>query len=137
MSFLAEHCWKGTFADGKKTDEHCFKWIHDGHALRDTHVVHTWGALDFDGDTTSYVDSTGQHVEFLYIESSGGVSRGSVESTPGALVFPDEHYALQGETLVYRARWPRQGNGAYEAWSEAQTPNGWATMFRLVMHRID
>jgi hypothetical protein len=24
MAFLAGHCWKGTFADGKTTDEHCF-----------------------------------------------------------------------------------------------------------------
>ena len=24
MAFLAGHCWKGDFADGKQTDEHCF-----------------------------------------------------------------------------------------------------------------
>ncbi len=27
MSFLAGHCWKGTFPDGKTTDEHCFAWM--------------------------------------------------------------------------------------------------------------
>jgi len=39
MRFLAGHCWKGTFADGKKTDEHCFEWLYGGKALRDTHTV--------------------------------------------------------------------------------------------------
>ena len=39
--------------------------------------------------------------------------------------------------MTYRARWTRQGEQAYEAWSEAQTPEGWVTMFRLVMQRTD
>jgi len=39
MAFLAGHCWKGTFADGKTTDEHCFFWMYGGSVLRDTHTV--------------------------------------------------------------------------------------------------
>ncbi|MEO8565370.1 MAG: hypothetical protein ABI541_03225, partial [Betaproteobacteria bacterium] len=27
MAFLGGHCWKGDFADGKQSDEHCFTWL--------------------------------------------------------------------------------------------------------------
>ena len=137
MSFLAGHCWKGTFADGRTTDEHCFAWMYGGHALRDTHTVRKAGKPDGVGESTYYVDSAGNHVEFLYIENGGGYSRGTVESLPEALLFPDTQYISDGEALVYRARWTRQGDKAYEAWSEAQTADGWSTMFKLVMKRID
>ena len=137
MSFLAGHCWKGTFPDGKTTDEHCFAWLYGGHALRDTHTVRRAGKPDGVGESTYYVDSAGNHVEFLYIENSGGYSRGTVESLPEALLFPDTQYISDGEALVYRARWTRQGDKAYEAWSEAQTEQGWSTMFKLVLRRVD
>lgn len=137
MAFLAGHCWKGSFPDGKASDEHCFAWLYGGRALRDTHTVRRPGQADGVGESTYYVDSAGNRVEFLYIENSGGYSRGSVESLPEALLFPDTRYIADGEALVYRARWTRQGDKAYEAWSEAQTPDGWATMFRLVLRRTD
>jgi len=137
MAFLAGHCWKGTFQDGTTTDEHCFAWMYDGRVLRDTHTVRRPGKPDNVGESTYYVDPVGKRVAFLYIENAGGSSRGSVESTPEALLFPDAQYAADGEVLVYRARWTRQGDKAYEAWSEAQTPSGWATMFKLVLKRVD
>jgi hypothetical protein len=137
MAFLAGHCWKGTFADGQRTDEHCFAWLYGGHALRDTHTVRTPGKPDGLGESTYYVDSVGKHVEFLYIENGGGFSRGRVENLPDALLFPDTRYVSDGEGLVYRARWTRRGDDAYEAWSEAQTRNGWETMFKLVLKRTD
>jgi hypothetical protein len=36
LAFLAGHCWKGDFPDGKQSDEHCFVWLYDGKALRDS-----------------------------------------------------------------------------------------------------
>jgi hypothetical protein len=48
MAFLAGHCWKGDFADGKQSDEHCFTWLYDGKALRDTHTVRTPGGPNSD-----------------------------------------------------------------------------------------
>ena len=137
MAFLAGHCWKGTFPDGKRTDEHCFAWMYGGHVLRDMHTVRASGKPDFSGESTYYVDSAGNRLEFLYVESTGGFSRGTVESLPEALLFPDTQYISDGEAMVYRARWTRQGDKAYEAWSEAQTPNGWATMFKVVLKRVD
>ena len=137
MAFLAGHCWKGAFPDGKRTDEHCFAWMYGGHVLRDTHTVRTAGKPDFTGESTYYVDSAGNKLEFLYVESTGGFSHGIVESLPEALLFPDTQYISDGEAMVYRARWTRQGDKAYEAWSETQTAEGWATMFKVVLKRVD
>ena len=137
MAFLAGHCWKGTFADGKTTDEHCFAWMYGGRVLRDTHTVRKSGQPDGVGESTYYVDSAGNRVDFLYIENGGGFSRGTVESLPEALLFPDTQYISDGEALVYRARWTRHDETSYEAWSEAQTDKGWTTMFRLAMKRVD
>jgi len=137
MAFLAGHCWKGTFADGKTTDEHCFFWMYGGTVLRDTHTVRRPGKPDQTGESTYFVDTVGNHVTFLYIENGGGSSRGTVESLPEALLFPDTQYVSDGEALVYRARWTRQGDRAYEAWSEAQGPDGWTTMFKVVLKRTD
>ncbi|HTA64523.1 MAG TPA: hypothetical protein VK753_03385 [Xanthomonadaceae bacterium] len=133
MSFLAGHCWKGTFADGRQTDEHCFAWLYDGKALRDTHTVRAPGRADYVGETTYYWDSAAKQVQFLYFENQGGISRGSMESTQGALVFPPTQYVADGQSMTYRVRWTLIDGTSYEAWSEMQGPKGWATMFKLVM----
>ena len=77
MAFLAGHCWKGQLADGKQTDEHCFQWLYDGRALRDTHTVRAPGRPDYVGETTYYFDSAAKRVDWLYIENLGGISRGT------------------------------------------------------------
>ncbi len=133
MAFLAGHCWKGDFGDGKQTDEHCFAWLYDGKALRDTHTVRAPGRPDYIGETTYYWDSASRRVEFVYIENLGGVSRGSVESMADALVFPATQYVADGQSLTYRVRWTRLSDTSYEAWSEMQGKDGWTTMFKLTM----
>jgi hypothetical protein len=135
MAFLAGHCWKGSFANGRQTDEHCFAWLLDGQALRDTHTVRTPGQPDYVGDTTYYVDPATRRVNFVYVENHGGISRGSMVSEPGALVFPDAEYLDGDGPMTYRARWTPQGDDAYEAWSEAKEKDGWKTMFRMVLRR--
>jgi len=133
MAFLAGHCWKGQFADGKQTDEHCFAWLYGGKALRDTHTVRAPGRPDYVGETTYYYDAAAKRVEWVYIENLGGISRGTVENAAGVLVFPPTQYVAEGETMTYRVRWTPVGNDAYEAWSEAQTKDGWETMFKMTL----
>ncbi|HTS21128.1 MAG TPA: hypothetical protein VMN79_04885 [Casimicrobiaceae bacterium] len=137
MAFLGGHCWKGQFADGKQTDEHCFQWLYDGRALRDTHTVRAPGRPDYVGETTYYFDSVAKRVDWLYIENLGGVSRGTMQSEGNALVFPPTEYLGDGQAMTYRVRWTPVGPDAYEAWSEAKTPGGWATMFKLTLVRTD
>jgi hypothetical protein len=136
MAFLTGYCWKGDFSDGKQTDEHCFQWLYGGKALRDTHTVRAPGRPDYVGETTYYWDSLAKRVEYLYVENLGGVSRGTMESTPGALVFPATQYVADGTAMTYRVHWTRLNDSSYEAWSEAQDKNGWVTMFKLAMKKV-
>jgi len=137
MAFLAGHCWKGTMAEGKLSDEHCFEWLYEGKALRDRHVVRAPGRPDYQGETTYFWNSAAKKVEYLYIENAGGFSRGSVETEGTTLLFPSAQYTADGRTMNFRARWTRQGEDAYEAWSETQAGTGWSTMFRVRMQRTD
>jgi hypothetical protein len=136
MAFLAGHCWKGAFPDGKQTDEHCFQWLYDGQALRDTHRVRAAGRPDYIGETTYYWDPETRRVAFLYIENFGGISRGTMEPAADGLVFPPARYVADGETMTYRVKWTRQGDDAYEAFSEMQGKDGWTTMFKVTLKRV-
>ena len=135
MAFLAGHCWKGALGDGA-TDEHCFAWLYDGQMLRDTHTVRKTGRPDYVGESTYYWDSASRRVEYLYVENLGGISRGTMESTPGALVFPATQYVANGSAMTYRARWTLVDDSSYEAWSEAQSNGAWATLFKVTLKRV-
>jgi hypothetical protein len=135
MAFLAGHCWKGDFPDGKQDDEHCFRWLYGGRALRDTHTVRAPGKADYIGETTYYWESRAKRVEYLYVENLGGISRGTMESTPGALVFPATQYVADGQSMTYRVRWTLIDDMSYEAWSEMQAKDAWVTMFKVTMKR--
>ena len=78
MAFLAGHCCNGEFQDGQRSDEHCFAWVHDGKALRDTHTVRAPGLPDYVGETTYDWDSAARRVEFLCFKNHGGISCGTV-----------------------------------------------------------
>ena len=132
LAAFAGHCYKGEIAAGKDSDEHCFQWILGGKALRDVHVVRGPGHPDYGGETTYYYDSGARRIEYIYLETAGGVMRGHVEPGEGALVFPATTYVAGGQAMTLRVRWTLASDG-YEAWSEAQDKGAWATMFRVRM----
>ncbi len=136
LAFLAGHCWKGTFPDGKQTDQHCFTWVYDGKFVRDQHVVHGDGHPDNLGESIYFWDSAAKQLQYLYIESGGGFSRGAVTATEDALVFPPTSYTENGETQTYRSRWQRVGDKAYDVVTEFQTKTGWAPGFKVHMERV-
>jgi len=132
LAFLAGHCYKGTIAERKDDDTHCFSWMYGGQALRDVHTVRGTGHPDYVGETTYYWDSAAKRIEYLYVENAGGIMRGTVEPGEGALVFPATRYVAGGESMTLRVRWTLQDDG-YEAWSEMQNNGAWTTMFRVRM----
>ena len=121
LAFLVGHCWKGTFPDGKATDEHCFSWIYGGKFVRDEHVVHR-------GD--GHPDGLG---ESIY---ASGFSRGTVSGEGDALVFPPASYLEKGETQTYRSRWQPAGQDAYDVVTEFQVKDGWVPGFKLHMEKV-
>ncbi len=134
MAFLAGHCWKGEFPDGKQTDEHCFQWILDGQALRDVHTVRAPGKPDYVGETLYYYDSAAGHVAYLYVENSGGHSHGAMKPTATGLDFPEARSIAAGKELPYRARWTTSTD-AYEAISEMYLQDKWVTQFKMLLKK--
>ena len=78
LAFLVGHCWKGTFPDGKQTDEHCFQWVYGGRYLRDVHTLRAPGRPDHVGESVYYVDPSSKKIRYLYFEDTGGISHGNV-----------------------------------------------------------
>ncbi len=136
LAFLAGHCWKGTFPDGKQTDEHCFSWVYDGKFLRDRHTVRVEGKPDALGESIYFWNSSARQLEYLYIESDGGFSRGAVSTDRDALIFPDSIFAENGKSLVYRSRWQRSGADAYDVVTEFQAKDGWVAGFKVHMEQV-
>jgi len=133
QAFLAGHCWKGTFPDGQQTDEHCFEWVYGGKFLRDRHVV---SKDAYGGETIYFWDADAKAVHYLYFNTAGGVSRGSVAARDdGTLVFPEERYSAEGVEQVYRSSWRREGDDAYLVLTEIQTPEGWKEAWHMRMLR--
>ena len=135
MAFLAGHCWKGEFPGGKQTDEHCFQWLYGGRMLRDVHTVRSPGKPDYVGETTYYHDAAEGKVAFLYVENSGGYSRGTMLQAAGGLDFPATQYVgAGGKALTYRVRWTPSGD-AYEAASEMLVDGRWLPQFKLLLKK--
>jgi hypothetical protein len=134
LAYLADHCWKGAFPGGR-TDEHCFTWIYDGKFLRDLHTVRAEGKPDAMGESIYFWDSAGKRLEYLYIESDGGFSRGPVSIDNEALVFPDTSFVEKGKTMVYRSRWQRSGVRAYDVVTEFKSKDGWVPGFKVHMEQ--
>jgi hypothetical protein len=137
LAFLVGHCWKGTFPDGKATDEHCFSWIYGGKFVRDEHVVHRGeGHPDGLGESIYVWDAASKQLQYLYIESAGGFSRGTVSGEGDALVFPPASYLEKGETQTYRSRWQPAGQDAYDVVTEFQVKDRWVPGFKVHMEKV-
>jgi hypothetical protein len=128
MAFLAGSCWKGDLPQQGKlsqSDEHCFTWVYGGKFLRDRHVVHSSdGRPDYLGETVYFWDASSKQVHYLYVESDGGHSEGSVSLADTGLIFPDTEYSDEGQKMTYRSRWQRAGDSAYDVVTEFKQPDG-------------
>lgn len=136
LEFLAGHCWKGALADGKRTDEHCFSWIYERKFLRDEHTVRGAGHADNLGESIYYWNSSTKQIEYLYIESQGGISRGAVTADKDALVFPATKYVENGQVQIYRSRWQRSGDHAYDVITEFESKHRWVPGFKAHMEEV-
>ena len=136
LEYLIGHCWKGTLPNGKQTDEHCFSWIYDKKFVRDVHVVKGGGQPDHSGESIYRWNADSKTVEYLYIESDGGSSRGTVSSEGNALVFPPTSYVEDGKTLTYRSRWVHSTDDTYDVATEFQSKSDWVPGFSFHMEKV-
>lgn len=135
LAFLAGACWKGNFPGQEQTDEHCFEWLYGGRFLRDTHTVHGPGHPDYKGETTYYWDAQAQQVQYLYIESEGGFSRGTARPASDGVNFPETTEVENGKAQVYRSRWQHDAGDVYQVVTEFKTAQGWSVAWRVEMKR--
>lgn len=137
MSFLVGHCWKGTFPGSAIEDEHCFSWVYGGKFVRDRHVVQRGpGKPPGYGESLYFWDSTARELHYLYLESEGGFSRGTVVPQDDALVFPAARYVEGGVQQTVRSRWTRRGEDAYEVRTEFLVKGRWTPGFPARMERV-
>jgi len=115
---------------------HCFSWVYGGKFLRDNHTVHGAGHEDYRGESIYYLDPATHRLRYLYIESAGGSSLGTVEASGDTLVFPDTSYQEGGHTQVYRSRWQKNGIDAYDVITEFKNEDEWVAGFSAHMQRI-
>src|ERR1700755_3369496 len=86
LEFLVGHCWRGTFPDGKQTDEHCFEWVYDRKFIRDRHTVR--GGAPYGGETLYSWDPVAKRIAFAYWNTEGQMMNGQVDSaTSDTLAF--------------------------------------------------
>jgi hypothetical protein len=137
LAYLVGHCWRGSFPGGQVSDEHCFSWVYGGKFVRDQHVVRRGGGKPDDQGESIYLwDAAAGQLQYLYIESEGGFSRGTVTGEGETLVFPPTHYAQDGQEQTYRSRWQRSGDAAYDVVTEFQVKGKWQPGFSVHMLKV-
>ena len=132
LEFLVGSCWKGTFPDGKKTDEHCFEWVFDRKFIRDRHVVE--GGEPYRGESIFGYDATAKKPAFWYWNSDGLVTVGTMEYRGASIVFPERYTGPDGE-VVMEAVWTRKGNDAYHVDQRRKKGEGWETLWTMTLTR--
>ncbi|THD36246.1 MAG: hypothetical protein E7773_10040 [Sphingomonas sp.] len=81
---LVGHCWSTDIAPGT-ADRHCFASLYGGAHVRDTHQVRRGGAVVYAGETI--YSAEGDAIVFTYVNSLGGVGRGTASVDGGAITF--------------------------------------------------
>lgn len=133
LAFLAGYCWNGTFADGKTTDEHCYEWVYGGKFLRDRHLVRG-GPQPYQGESLYFWDGEQKALAYIYFNSDGGVSRGTLKIEGDTLLFPTERYSEGATTREFSTTLMRDGDERYATVTHELTKGtrveAWRTAFR-------
>jgi uncharacterized protein YndB with AHSA1/START domain len=124
LRFLLGHCWRGEFKNGA-VDTHCFESVYGGQHVRDRHEVAGPGA-PYRGETLYSLNGASKQVEYVYWNSSGGVSRGTMAAKPEGLDFGNETYTgADGRKMTLATTWRKVGAESYETVStSAADPTG-------------
>lgn len=134
LAFLAGSCWKGPFADRTATDEHCYEWMYGGQYLRDRHIVRG-DPKPYRGETIYFWDPTEKAVGYVYFNSNGGVSRGTLKVEGEALLFPTERYTEGASTREFSTTLTRENAGGYYTSTRELKAGEWLEAWRVSYKR--
>lgn len=134
LAFLAGSCWRGTFPDGKATDEHCFDWILNGRYMRDTHVVRGAGA-DYEGVTLIGWDPGRNATSYWYFTNEAHLSQGTVEAAHDGISFRETVALAGGDKLEMRGVLAPRGADGYRVRTEQREGEAWKERFTIEFRR--
>lgn len=136
IAFVVGSCWEGEFDANGVVDRHCFSSVFGGMHIRDVHAV-TGGGQIYRGETIFSWDSENSRISFVYWNSIGGVSRGSMSKSGDRISFPDESYiADDGSEVAVETYWVQDGANAYESLTIERYENGTTRERRVRYERI-
>jgi hypothetical protein len=125
LSCLVGQCWAGRFTTTGQLDTHCYEPNYGGAHVRDRHEVTGKGDV-YRGESIYSWNPQEKAVEYVYVNSVGGVSRGRMTAKPDRLDFGgEEHLRADGSRVTYSTFWRRVGDDAYEAvTTQPDSPTG-------------
>ena len=77
-------CYAGDVGSGAR-DTHCFTAMYGGKHVRDTHRIVMQGRVIYRGETVYSIE--GGDITFHYVNSLGGIGRGTAQAVPKGLSF--------------------------------------------------
>lgn len=111
---LVSHCWS-TRLSQNTVDRHCFRAIYGGKHIEDEHIVTVDGKSVYWGNTMYSAEAL--TLTFTYVNSLGGVGRGSVAGVGNELIFSLNMRATPAATPeVIQSKW-RITTGGYSVTS--------------------
>jgi hypothetical protein len=136
IAFLAGHCWAGAFANGG-TDTHCFQPVYGGRFIRDVHEVKDpkTGKVVYGGETMYFWGSVEARIRFIYWNSAGGVSEGTVLREGDRLTFAERH-ADAGQEQQMRNFWTQEGPDQYSVTTQRLKDGVWETSFTMTLRKV-
>jgi hypothetical protein len=115
LRFLVGHCWRAPMKQGTEQDTHCFEPAYGGQHVRDRHEV-TGAAPPYSGETLYSWNGVDRRIDYVYFNSLGGVSRGSMVPKPGLFDFGGETYTgADGTRITMSTEWRMIDERTYEA----------------------
>jgi hypothetical protein len=136
LAYLVGHCWVGQLPGKQDRDTHCFSYVYGNRFVRDVHVVSGAGHADHRGESIYFWDGTSRSLRYLYIESDGGSSFGSVEVNGDTLVFPATDIREDCLAATYRSQWKRRGADGYDVLTEFKRGEAWTTGWTMRMTQV-
>jgi hypothetical protein len=134
MAFLVGSCWKGTFPDGKATDEHCYEWIWGGKFIRDRHVVRG-PKPDYEGETVFAWDAQKKQIVFWYFTNQGFYTTGSIEPKDEGLVVAETVVAASTPSEMKTVLRPN-GPDSYLVRSQGKDGASWKELWSMELKRV-
>ena len=109
-------CWRTEFSSTMH-DTHCFEAMYGGAHVRDRHEVQQNGKTVYAGETIYSAD--GSELVFTYVNSLGGIGRGTVEPQAAGLKFAGSMRGSPGDrSQPVAGEWRFTSADSYQVRSE-------------------